>query len=198
MHHSSQRVLLAIAVFLLLLVPGAALGVGPSFSDVPTSDWAYDDIEWLAATGVTQGCGEGEYCPDAPVTRREMAAFVHRLATYQVVDAATIDGFTASELQGPQASDYYTAMGYVAASTKGVHVAEALCRSGDVATGGGVEIHDDPLFRLDSSMPMNPAGESFSGGWTPTGWRASALLDVDLENGHWGLRVWAICTDMSP
>jgi hypothetical protein len=27
----------------------------------------------LAASGVTVGCGGGNYCPDAPLTRRKMA-----------------------------------------------------------------------------------------------------------------------------
>ena len=32
----------------------------------------------LAAAGVTQGCGEGVFCPKAPVTRQEMASFLVR------------------------------------------------------------------------------------------------------------------------
>ncbi len=40
-----------------------------------------DDIEWLAAAGVTAGCnppGNDRYCPDAVVTRGQMAAFLVR------------------------------------------------------------------------------------------------------------------------
>jgi hypothetical protein len=36
------------------------------------------DIEWLGATGVTKGCDVDRYCPDDPVTRAQMAAFIHR------------------------------------------------------------------------------------------------------------------------
>ena len=36
------------------------------------------DIASLAAAGVTVGCGSGLYCPDAPVTRAEMAVFLTR------------------------------------------------------------------------------------------------------------------------
>jgi hypothetical protein len=32
----------------------------------------------LSAYGITQGCGNGNYCPDAPVTRAQMAAFLVR------------------------------------------------------------------------------------------------------------------------
>jgi len=39
------------------------------------------DIEWLAASGVTRGCNppfQDRYCPDEPVTRAQMAAFLTR------------------------------------------------------------------------------------------------------------------------
>lgn len=40
-----------------------------------------DDIEWLAARGITRGCNppvNDEFCPEKPVTRGEMAAFFVR------------------------------------------------------------------------------------------------------------------------
>lgn len=100
MHRTSHRTLVAVAVFVLLLVPIAAFGVGPTFIDVPATDWAYTDIEWLAATGVTKGCAPDRYCPDDPVTRREMAAFLHRLAIKRVVDAGTLDGHDSTDFTG--------------------------------------------------------------------------------------------------
>jgi hypothetical protein len=49
----------------------------PTFNDVPTSDGAFQFIEALAASGITVGCGNGTYyCPDNPVTRRQMAVFL--------------------------------------------------------------------------------------------------------------------------
>ena len=47
----------------------------PTFADVPASDFGYQYIEALAASGITGGCGGGKYCPDASVTRRQMAIF---------------------------------------------------------------------------------------------------------------------------
>ena len=67
------------AVFLLKAkhgsgyVPPSATGV---FGDVPTSHWAADWIEQLAAEGITGGCGAGNYCPNNPVTRAQMAVFL--------------------------------------------------------------------------------------------------------------------------
>jgi hypothetical protein len=48
----------------------------PTFSDVPASDGAYAYVEALAASGITSGCGGGRYCPDATLTRRQMAIFL--------------------------------------------------------------------------------------------------------------------------
>jgi len=50
--------------------------VSPTFSDVPPSDTGYQYIEALAASGITGGCGGGNYCPDATLTRRQMAVFL--------------------------------------------------------------------------------------------------------------------------
>jgi S-layer family protein len=51
---------------------------GIDFLDVPSNDPFYTDIGKLAARGVTLGCGSGNYCPNAPVTREQMAAFILR------------------------------------------------------------------------------------------------------------------------
>ena len=68
------------AVFLLkaehgsAYAPPACTGV---FGDVACpGGFAVDWIEQLAAEGVTSGCGGGNYCPDAPVTRAQMAVFL--------------------------------------------------------------------------------------------------------------------------
>jgi hypothetical protein len=49
-----------------------------SFGDVPTTHWAWSWIERLFAAGITSGCGSGNYCPNNPVTRAEMAIFLER------------------------------------------------------------------------------------------------------------------------
>jgi len=53
--------------------PPNAAGV---FTDVPVGYWADKWIEQLAAEGITGGCGSGNYCPDADVTRAQMAVFL--------------------------------------------------------------------------------------------------------------------------
>jgi len=48
----------------------------PTFADVPATDRAWHQIEALAASGITAGCGGGNYCPDGSLTRRQMAVFL--------------------------------------------------------------------------------------------------------------------------
>jgi len=48
----------------------------PDFTDVPASDAGYQFIEALYQSGITSGCGGGNYCPDANLTRRQMAVFL--------------------------------------------------------------------------------------------------------------------------
>jgi S-layer family protein len=47
-----------------------------TFTDVPPADFGFQYIEALAASGITGGCGGGNYCPDNPVNRRQMAIFL--------------------------------------------------------------------------------------------------------------------------
>lgn len=57
------------------------LGLAPrseNFSDVPSSDPHAGAIGALAASGITSGCGNGRFCPDATVTREQMATFLRR------------------------------------------------------------------------------------------------------------------------
>ena len=69
------------AVFLLKAKYGAgyippAVGSGTGFGDVPVDYWAAALIKQLVTEGITAGCGNGNYCPEAPVTRAQMAVFL--------------------------------------------------------------------------------------------------------------------------
>jgi subtilisin len=52
------------------------------FPDVPRGVYYEEAVRWLKAEGITDGYGRtGTYAPDVNVTRAQMAAFLHRLAT---------------------------------------------------------------------------------------------------------------------
>lgn len=74
-----------------------ALGLEPSSTDAFADDddsIFEDDIDALAAAGITTGCGSESYCPSDAIDRGEMAAFLNRGyelepgATPQFVDVA--------------------------------------------------------------------------------------------------------------
>lgn len=50
--------------------------VTATFSDVPTDHLFFRHIEALSDSGITAGCGGGNFCPNAPVTRGQMAVFL--------------------------------------------------------------------------------------------------------------------------
>jgi len=49
-----------------------------TFGDVPTNSQFFRVIEALAASGITSGCGNGNFCPNDPVSRGAMASFLAR------------------------------------------------------------------------------------------------------------------------
>jgi hypothetical protein len=47
-----------------------------SFTDVPTTHPQFRFVEAMVAAGITGGCGTGIFCPDANLTRGQMAVFL--------------------------------------------------------------------------------------------------------------------------
>jgi hypothetical protein len=77
-----------------------------AFSDVPADSPHAAGIAYVDSANITHGCdSQGNYCPDNPVTRAQMATFLYRAsgndpATAPSVNAAKVGGKTAAELQG--------------------------------------------------------------------------------------------------
>ncbi len=68
------------AVFLLRARHGSSYtppaASGTMFGDVPDNYWAASWVEELANEGISTGCGGDNFCPDAQVTRAQMAVFL--------------------------------------------------------------------------------------------------------------------------
>jgi hypothetical protein len=76
---AAPRWKLALGIAVVLIAISVPLAVGShQFADVPTGHIFHTNITNLANSGVTAGCGGSNYCPDAPVTRGSMAAFLNR------------------------------------------------------------------------------------------------------------------------
>ena len=76
-------------------LPAVAAGAGTTtgFVDVDDADTFAEPIAWLQASGITRGCNppvNDAYCPQAPVSRGQMAAFLTRALR---LDAVAADSF---------------------------------------------------------------------------------------------------------
>lgn len=49
-----------------------------TFTDVPVGSFGFQHVEALAASGITAGCGGGNFCPNQPLTRVQMAVFLSK------------------------------------------------------------------------------------------------------------------------
>jgi hypothetical protein len=69
-----------LAVFVLATREGSgwapAACASPPFADVPVASPFCRWIAELARRGVVSGCGGGNYCPQASVTREQMSVFI--------------------------------------------------------------------------------------------------------------------------
>jgi hypothetical protein len=52
----------------------------PSFKDVPASHPFFDEVEWLAGSGIAGGYPDGSFKPNSAVSRQAMAAFLYRMS----------------------------------------------------------------------------------------------------------------------
>lgn len=81
-------------IALLIATPCAA------FNDVPANHWAHSYVGTLSENGITNGCGDGCYCPEELVTRAEMAVFIERALKGQAFSPAPAVGVFVDVLAG--------------------------------------------------------------------------------------------------
>ncbi len=91
------RLLPMLALALVLAAFPLGTLASHDFADVPDSNVFHADISALAASGVTTGCGGGNYCPSAFVTREQMAAFMNRLGALAVGKVPVVNAATAQD-----------------------------------------------------------------------------------------------------
>jgi len=84
---------------------GKAKGGAPWFSDVSGDDWAWPDIETMAAKGVMQGYGKGLFGPKNHVSRLEMVVLATRLMGFED-EAQALTPEAVAALLGATFADY--------------------------------------------------------------------------------------------
>src|SRR5437899_1490485 len=94
--------------WVVLAILGTAFAVAvpvawATFNDVSPADPFYNDVNAIQGAGITQGCGGGNFCPSASITREAEAAFTHRAAgriAYIVLPYEPLDDTNFSEPPG--------------------------------------------------------------------------------------------------
>ena len=83
--------------------PGA--GAGAAFPDVPDGEWYSDAVAWAGEKEIVNGYDNGNYGPNDPMTREQMAVILYRYAAYKGYDMA-ITGDASTFPDGSRVSSY--------------------------------------------------------------------------------------------
>ncbi len=75
-----------------LLIPLSAQAAAAEYSDLPTSHWAYDDMDRAAALSIINGVGEGYMAPDDTLTWGQYLVMLDRAFYSEAYSDAVADG----------------------------------------------------------------------------------------------------------
>jgi LAS superfamily LD-carboxypeptidase LdcB len=127
-----RRLSLLLVALAVSIGSGLALAPPPAraatFTDIADSKFRAD-IEWLAAEGLTKGCGDGKFCPDGLVTRGQMATFLVRMFGYTAQPATDPFGDDNGSIHEPNINRLYAS-----GITKGC-APDRFCPNGIVTRG---------------------------------------------------------------
>ena len=70
----------AIVTVLYRLEGSPMTAASDEFYDVPAGQWYSDAVAWAVKYGITNGYGDGRFGPNDPITREQLATFLHRYA----------------------------------------------------------------------------------------------------------------------
>ena len=63
---------------------------GSSFYDVPAGKWYSAYVSWAVQNNLVSGFPEGDFRPDASITREQMATLIYRFCNYRAIDPMII------------------------------------------------------------------------------------------------------------
>jgi hypothetical protein len=205
--------LLAAVVAVVLLATLMPVSVGAQdvqFDDVPARHTFFDEISWLAAQGITEGCNaeRTSFCPGLAVTRGQMAAFLVR--------GLQIEGTPQPEFDDvANGHTFYREIGLLAEDgiTEGCNTEGTLFCPDDVVTrqqmaaflsralylrndGGGNSFIDDDGSSFETEIAMlahagitqgcDASGELFCPLNTVTRGQMAAFLSRGIPLLYWG------------
>lgn len=147
----------------LLAIPAIVYG-SHQFNDVASSDTFHQDIGWLADNGITKGCNpptNDEFCPDDPVTRGQMAAFMKRFHD-RFVDGSASQAIGLGFAWRSQSDTPSTGDGFVSDLSMTVDVPE----SGTLLVHATAETYADSVDSFACGISTNGSpGTAIEGSW---------------------------------
>ena len=166
--------LLSLAMVLSLVTPVWA--AGPSFSDVPTSHWAYAYVERAVQEGWINGMGGGRYAPEEPVSYAQFVTMVGRIYYQDAAAASTEQEFWWSSYMDVACQGF-------AGGTEWL-----VLRSAETEPFGGDAV-DQPVTRLDMAYMLYNVVEEQAPDRLPTAAErqdaARTVADFDRYDEHW-------------
>ena len=134
----------------------------PTFDDVPTSHTFYDEIEAIAAAGISLGCGNDEFCPTDDVTRAQVATMIYRALNWPEEVSSTAPTFD----DVPSSSTHFEAIEtlHERCVTSGCGDGSNFCPDNNVPRGAAAAF----IARAFNLENNNPCAEPLPGGCRPT------------------------------
>ena len=135
-----MKKILAIAAVAALTAGVSAYAANP-FSDVSTSDWAYQAVSQLSDQGIVEGYPDGTFRGQRNITRYELAQIIARLMAnedqFNAEQRATID-----KLAGEYADEL---------DNLGVRVSNLEAKVGNISWSGNARMRWDEAYNKDGS-----------------------------------------------
>ena len=139
-----MKKILAIAAVAALTAGVSAYAANP-FSDVSTSDWAYQAVSQLSDQGIVEGYPDGTFRGQRNITRYELAQIIARLMAnedqFNAEQRATID-----KLAGKYADEL---------DNLGVRVSNLEAKVGNISWSGDARMKWDEGYKADGSTEDN-------------------------------------------
>ncbi len=161
------------------------------FADAAPGHWAFSFIEALARAGITGGCGGDSYCPDARVTRAQMAVFLLRGMWGSGYAPPPATGTVFGDVAAPDFASAYIEQLYAAGISGG-------CGNGDYCPGSDVNRGQMAVFLLRAIYGPGYSPPAPSGQFTdvPTNhWAAGWIEQLAAEGISSGCGGGNFCPD---
>lgn len=122
------------ATFLHRNAGSPPVGGSSGFVDVPPNAYFADAVTWLVQQGITTGTSSTTYSPGAPVTRGQMATFLHRAAGTPLPAGSSSFTDVPSGVFYATAVDWLSGAGITTGTTPTTFSPSALVNRGQMAT----------------------------------------------------------------